>query len=389
MAKILRILNRFNLGGPVYNAANLSAGLAPEFETLLIGGIPETDEISAVFIPENMGVQVECIPEMRRSIKFRQDYRAYQKIRQIIRTFQPDIVHTHASKAGALGRLAAFKEGVPVVVHTFHGHVFHSYFGKAKTMLFKVLERNLAKRSSAVVVISNQQRHELVNQHRIIPKEKAHVIPLGFDLNRFQTNNDQRRAAFRKKYSLPDGKVAIGIIGRLAPIKNHSLFIEVISKLDPKKYVAFIIGDGEERDSIERELKEQNLSFAEAPKYSNEQVCFTSWVTEIEFVLPGLDLVVLTSHNEGTPVSIIEAQAAGIAVVSTKVGGVQDVVLHEKTGFLVAPNDASQFANAVSQLIDSESLRKSFGARGIEHAFSLFTKERLSANMRALYQSLI
>lgn len=389
MPKVLRILNRFNLGGPVYNASYLSADLAPEFETLLVGGLPEADEISATYIAENLSVQVHCIPEMKRSINLKADRKAYLELRKIIRTFQPDIVHTHASKAGALGRLAAFKEKVPVVVHTFHGHVFHSYFSKTKTFVFKSLERYLAQRSSAVIVISKQQHHELVTEHAIIPASKAHIVPLGFDLTRFQNNNEERRHAFRRQFSLHEDTVAIGIIGRFAPVKNHALFIKALSHLTTKNIVAFFVGDGEERLNIEEALRANNISFAPKESYTNENVCLMSWVKEVEMILPGLDIVALTSHNEGTPVSLIEAQAAGVPVVSTQVGGVQDVVIHSKTGLLVAPGDETSFALALSQLIDSKSLRHQFATEGIAHAFAHFTRERLSADLRALYTSLI
>src|SRR6185436_15041835 len=185
MPRILRIINRLNLGGPTYNAALLTKHLAPEFETMLVAGTKMDSEESSEYICQQMGIDFISIPEMSRAINLRKDYTAYQKIKKLIREFKPDIVHTHAAKAGALGRLAAHSMNVPVIVHTFHGHVFHSYFSPLKTKIFLNLERYLAKQSSAIVAISEHQKEELCNKYKIAPSEKFHVIPLGFDLSRF------------------------------------------------------------------------------------------------------------------------------------------------------------------------------------------------------------
>ncbi len=162
MPKVLRIINRFNLGGITYNVTYLSKYMAPEYETMLIGGDKEPGEDSSTFIPEQLGLKPILIPEMKRAISWKDDKAAYNRIKQIIKEFKPDIVHTHASKAGAVGRLAAFNQKVPVVVHTFHGHVFHSYFGAAKTQVYKSVERYLAKKSSAIIAISEKQKQELL-----------------------------------------------------------------------------------------------------------------------------------------------------------------------------------------------------------------------------------
>ncbi|MFI5164756.1 MAG: glycosyltransferase, partial [Bacteroidia bacterium] len=193
MPKILRIINRFNLGGPTYNAAYLTKYLSPEFETLLVGGMKDDSEESSEFILKNLGVDYKILPGMKRSINPYNDFLVYNEIKKIIHEFKPDIVHTHAAKAGALGRQAAYSCKVPVIVHTFHGHVFHSYFGGLKTSIYKTIERNLAKKTTAIIAISEKQKQELVETHRIVPAEKVHVIPLGFDLDRFQENQDEKR----------------------------------------------------------------------------------------------------------------------------------------------------------------------------------------------------
>ena len=228
MPRILRIINRFNLGGPAYNVAYLTKYLAPEYETLLIGGEKEPDEESSLFIFKEMGIEPLVLSEMNRSINILNDIKAYYRIKRIIKEFKPDIVHTHAAKAGALGRLAAYNCKVPVVVHTFHGHVFHSYFGRIKTTIYKNIERFLAKKTSAIIAISEKQKQELCLEYKIAPLEKTAVIPLGFDLLKFSENQIEKREVFRKQYLIEEDEVCIVIIGRLVPVKNHSLFLKAI-----------------------------------------------------------------------------------------------------------------------------------------------------------------
>jgi hypothetical protein len=183
--KILRIINRFNLGGPTYNAAYLSRYMPGEYETMLVGGEKDDSEDSSEFIVKNLGLNPIIIPEMKREVDLKNDFEAYRKIVALIKEFKPDIVHTHASKAGTIGRLAASNMNVKAIVHTFHGHVFHSYFGKMKTIMYKNIERNLARRSSTIIAISDKQKAELSLMHRICEPSKIKVIPLGFDLTRF------------------------------------------------------------------------------------------------------------------------------------------------------------------------------------------------------------
>ena len=225
MPKVLRIINRFNIGGITYNVSYLSKYLEPDYQTLLIGGPEEEGEDSSLYIPERLGLKPKVLSQFQRAINLKADYMAYKEIKKIIKEFKPDIVHTHASKAGAVGRLAAIHCKVPIIVHTFHGHVFHSYFGFFKTEFYKLIERYLAKRSTAIIAISNKQKQELCQKFKIVNENKVHIIPLGFDLTRFTQNKEENRIKFREKYNLKEGQLAIGIIGRLAPIKNHKLFI--------------------------------------------------------------------------------------------------------------------------------------------------------------------
>ena len=266
MPRILRIHNRLITGGPSLNALYLTRYLSPEFETLLVVGEKEHHEQNVDFLAEGMGITPVFIPDMGRSIDPFKDYKAYKKVQKIIKDFKPDIVHTHAAKPGAVGRLAASSLNVPAIVHTYHGHVFHSYFGKLKTNFIINTERYLATRSDALIAVSDQQKNELTNDFHIANENKFKVVPLGFELKKFSENQEEKRKKFRNEFNLEDDAIAIGIIGRLVPVKNHNLFLEGINYLlnkTSKKIKAFIIGDGETRQALEREAGQLNISFSQ------------------------------------------------------------------------------------------------------------------------------
>jgi glycosyltransferase involved in cell wall biosynthesis len=321
------------------------------------------------------------------------DVKAFFEIIKIIRQFKPDIVHTHAAKSGALGRMAAFICGVPVIVHTFHGHVFHSYFHPVKTKIFILIERFLAVISTKIVAISNLQKKELTEDFKICSAEKMEVIPLGFDLLRFTENQEGKRKQFREDYNVAEDEIAIGLVGRLVPVKNHRLFLEVINevkKQTTKKVRFFIVGDGEERANIESYAKELHVDFI-STNFKNEKalLTFTSWIKNVDYVNAGLDIITLTSFNEGTPVSVIEAQASNKPVVSTMVGGIQDVVIENETALLSASGDVNAFANNLLKLVEDDDLRNSFGKKGSQHVLQQYGFKRLAADIERLYDNLL
>jgi glycosyltransferase involved in cell wall biosynthesis len=392
MPKVLRIINRFNLGGPTYNVAYLTKYLEG-YETMLVGGEKDETENSSTFITESLGIEPVIVKEMKRKIDPIQDIEAYKKIKRIIKDYQPDIVHTHASKAGTIGRLAAFSCKVPAVVHTFHGHVFHSYFGKASTTLYKNIERYLAKKSDAIIAISEKQKIELADIHKICSTEKISVIPLGFDLSRFNENIDDKRLSFRQRYNIMDDEICIAIIGRLVPVKNHRLFIESFKRLisqTNKKVKAFVIGDGEVRDNLFDLCSHLGLSFSYVDKpNASAQVIFTSWIKEVDEVLAGIDIVALTSFNEGTPVSLIEAQAGNRPIVTTNVGGIENVVMPNKTALLCENNNIEEFSAALIKLVEMDDLRGKMGMEGRQFVNQNFHYTRLCNDMRQLYDKLL
>ncbi len=377
MPKVLRIINRFNIGGPTYNAAYLTKFLEPNFETLLVGGQKDETEDSSEFILDNLGLKPLLIDEMRREIGFKNDFKAYKKLREIIGDYKPDIVHTHASKAGAVGRLAASRLNVPLIFHTFHGHVFHSYFGKTKTTLYKNIERYLAKKTTKIIAISEIQKQELSSIHNICDPSKIEVIPLGFDLNRFRQDKETKRLTFRNRWGLKDDEIAIGIVGRLVPIKDHNMFLEgakIIAEKTSKKLKFIIVGDGELRKELEEKVSALELN----------NVIFTSWIKNIDEVNAGLDLLCLTSKNEGTPVSLIEAQASGLPIVSTNVGGIENIVKKNENALLCESGDIDQFVKHCSDLIENSNKRNEFSKNG-DHVFQKFHYTRLITDMHELY----
>jgi glycosyltransferase involved in cell wall biosynthesis len=384
MQRILRIINRFNIGGPTYNVAYLSKFLADNYETLLIGGEPDEGEVDSLHVLTDLGLKPRIIPELKRKPNIKEDIRAFLAIRRIIKEFKPDIVHTHAAKAGAIGRLAAISCRVPIVVHTFHGHVFKGYFSPVKTKIYILIERWLAKHSTGIVAISNEQKKDLVEVYKIVKPDKVRIVPLGFDLDQFQKNKEINRKIIREKYELHEDQIALAIVGRLAPIKNHSMFFEalrIVQANTSAKIKVFIVGDGLEREKLEAISRT-------IPQNHRFSIIFTSWIKEIALFNPGMDIFCLTSLNEGTPVSLIEAQAANIPVLSTDVGGVCDVVIANETGFLVPSGDTKEFAKKLLVLIENKNIREKMSQNSGTYVEENYDYRILVSNMKRYYEDL-
>jgi len=380
--KILRIINRFNIGGPIWNVALLTKHLPENYETKLVGGQANVTEASAMEILEKLNITASILPSMSRKLNLTRDLKAFFELRKIIREFKPQIVHTHASKAGFLGRLAAFTSGVPVVVHTYHGHVFESYFGKIKSSLIKHVERLLALKTTAVVAISEAQKKAINEQFRICASSKTHVIPLGFDLTPFHPNAVIRLTA-RKEYQLNDATIAVGIVGRLTPIKNHEMFLNaahLVVSNSPLNYRFFIAGDGEMKTELQEHAELLGIS---------HKVVFTSWIFPMDRFYAAMDLICLTSLNEGTPVTLIEAQAAGIPVISTDVGGVKNTLINHETGLLLSSFDSKELAEKIEYLSTHREKRIQMSKNAHTFAVEQHSYSQLIGRMDNLYQKLL
>ena len=270
-------------------------------------------------------------------------------------------------------------------------HIFHSYFPKWKTQLFINTERFLARRSDAIVAISEQQKTELVKDFRIAQENKFRVIPLGFELNKFCEDQETKRKKFRDEFAVAQDEIAIGIVGRLVPVKNHELFLQGINYVvrnSRKKIRAFIIGDGETRKGLEQKATQLGISFTKGND-KTALLTFTSWRSDIDTINAGLDVIALTSLNEGTPVSLIEAQAANKPVVSTRVGGISDIVKERETALLSDVNDVDAFSKNLLRVVEDDQLRNCLGKKGSEHVKQKFGVERLANDMSALYRELL
>lgn len=382
--RVLRIINRFNVGGPVYNVTYLTKYLPETYETLLIGGCATQTEQDASYILSNHGIQAQILPSMSRSVRIFNDLKTFFILLKLIRTFKPDIVHTHASKAGVLGRIAAKTMGVRVIVHTYHGHVFHGYFNPTITKSIVYIERILGKISTKIITISTAQQQDIVTKYRIVPRNKAVVIPLGFDLSRFE-KSVKNRTELRKQMNLSAHKTAVAIVGRIAPIKNHRLFIDAAAatyKKHPEEFIFYVVGDGELRNEVHDYI-------STTYPWLNSSVIFTSWIADMTQFYPAMDVVCLTSINEGTPVSLIEAQASGIPVISTNVGGVKDVINPNETGIILNEHSAEELSNHLIELHLNRELRIKMSQNARNFVKDRYTYHRLVANVDGLYKTLL
>lgn len=342
--RIMNLIARLNVGGPAVAVTQLTEKLgAPDYESQLVCGTIEPGEGDMTYYAVERGIHPIVIPELGRSLNPIRDIRTLWKVYRLIKTMQPDVVHTHAAKAGFVGRVAAWAAGVPVIVHTFHGHVFRGYFSPRKTQFFIFLERLTARMSDTIITLSDGLRRELAEEYRITRKGRITVLPLGLDLTPF-TRMPRKNGAFRQAHHISPDAPLIGIVGRITPIKNHPLFlqaaVEVRRKLPAAHFV--IVGDGETRAEIEALVDQLSL---------RDAVTFTGWQKDVAQVYSDLEILAISSVNEGTPVTVIEALAACCPVVATAVGGVPDLLDHGKLGKLVTEQTPAALAAAMLECI--------------------------------------
>ncbi len=392
--KILRILNRFCLGGPVHNAVNLSKYIdSDRYDTFLIGGIAEPHEISSEYILDKSGINYRKLKYMRRAISPFYDFIVFIQILRIIFKFKPDIIHTHAAKAGLLGRFAGFLYFRNVkIVHTYHGNVFEGYFSPLKNKIILFIERFLAKKSTKIIAISNLQKNDLLNKYRICNEEKIVVVPLGFDLSKFTENNLEKRNKIRNEFLVEDYELLITIIGRVVPIKNHRLFIDAFIYCKEKsniKIKGLIVGDGSKtKDIINYANKKGMLTSYKTISRKNIDFIFSSWRSDIDSILAASDVVCLTSINEGTPVSIIESMASATASISTNVGGVSDIIENNISG-IVCSMEVNDYGENLLKMIEDHDLRHKLAKNGKNISLENFNYNKLVFNIESLYQKII
>jgi len=396
-AKVVRIIARLNIGGPAIQAVMLTECLAPEeFTSFLISGQISEKEGDMLPYALERNVHPVIFPELGREISSVNDVVVFFKLVKFLRKVRLHIVHTHTAKAGTLGRLAAWVARVPIKVHTFHGHVFSGYFGWGKTKVYILIERVLAFLSDRILVLSEHQRQELVDVYRIAPSHKFQIVPLGFDLEPFFALS----GATQNTQPGQDGlfPLVIGHIGRLVDIKNPFLALDALRLLDSQSTAPFqlwIAGGGPLEVSLKQAAQKEQFSGG---------VRFLGWQHDMAQLYSSLDIVILTSLNEGTPVVLIEAMASGKPFIATEVGGVRDLMVGVgqrvwgrmngeftvyDNGILVSSQDVHGLADALEFLASNPKKRTAMGRAGRELAKAKFTKERLLKDIRSLYGDLL
>jgi glycosyltransferase involved in cell wall biosynthesis len=392
-----------NIGGPSIHVTNLTEGLDKRlFKTKLIIGSLSPNEGDMRFIA-NLDKDVQSfVPELQREINPVKDIVALLKIIKIIFQFKPDIIHSHTSKAGAISRISAtfcnlFRSKKIKVVHTFHGNVLDSYFGKYKTYIILTIERMLAGFTDCIIAISSTQKWHLSKKYKIASSSKISTIRLGFDLIQF-VQAQQFEGQLRKKIGIYEDTLLIGIVGRLAPIKNHKMFLDAAKKYldetDNKKVLFLMVGDGELRQSLDKYCFEIGLK---------DYVFFYGWEKNTPVIYADMDILALTSLNEGTPVSIIEAMAASVPVITTDVGGIKDLLGRFESeqpfvdefkvcerGILCRRNDSISFSKALKFMVEGSFLKdRERIAKTKNFILNNYSTERLIRDIETLYLGLL
>lgn len=387
--RICRVIARLNVGGAALHVIQLTSGLDhldhQRFEQLVVTGMESPGEASLRPQAEQRGVRPLVIPQLGRELAPRDDLVTLAKLYWLFRRWRPDIVETHTAKAGTLGRLAARLAGVPVRIHVFHGHVFHSYFSAPKTRLFLEIERALARTTTRIIALGELQRRELLD-YGVGAPEKVISIPLGLDLAPF-LGATQHHGRLRAELGLTGNGAGtppplVGFIGRLVPIKVPHLFLEAAAQiLERVPQAQFVIAGG-------GELRPQLEAIASRPPLAGH-VHFLGWRDDPAVILADLDVLLLTSDNEGMPTAIIEAMAAGVPVVATRVGGVPGLVEHGVTGLLAPKRDARALAQACIALLEDHALARRMGEAARTAAYPRYDRSTLLATMADLYTSLV
>jgi glycosyltransferase involved in cell wall biosynthesis len=380
--KVLRIIARLNVGGPAIHVILLTAGLDPErYESILISGLEAPEEGNMLDLADEKGVKPIRMAHLGRELHPIRDIVTLWQLVRIIRREKPDIVHTHTAKAGFVGRMAAFLAGVPIVIHTFHGHVLHGYFGPLKTGFFRLAERCMARFSTLIIAVSEQCRRDLL-KYKVSGPDHIRTIPLGLELERFHDKPVGAREEIRKEFHIPQDAFVVGMIARMVPIKKHEdLFraIPIVLQSFPDTYF-LIVGDGERRPFLEELARELNIT---------HRCVFTGFREDQKRVYEAVDLVVLTSANEGLPVAVIEALSAGKPVVSTRVGGVPELIEDGRTGYIVEPENVESIAEGLMKAVSQPEQTQAMGFIAQKETIRKFSIQRLIQDIDLLYQELL
>jgi glycosyltransferase involved in cell wall biosynthesis len=383
--KVLRVIARLNVGGPALHVAYLSAGLAERgYSTTLAAGTVGLGEESMASVARNRGVRIETLTELHREIAPLRDVRATLGLARLIRKERPQILHTHTAKAGAVGRIAALLCGdarPPIIVHTFHGHVLRGYFNPLTAFAFRTLERWLARATTVLVAVSPEVRDDLVRL-RVAPASKFVVVRLGIELEERVRNDPDVRLETRRQLGLDADAFLVGWVGRMTAVKRTEDVLKALRLLVDAGVDAYVclVGDGPDRDDLERAAQELGVV---------KRCLFLGYQNDVARFYDAIDVLLLPSANEGTPVSVIEALAARRPAVATRVGGVSDVLRDGVDGFLVEVDDPEALAARLAELAADPERRAEMGAAGRERVLTRYAVERLVDDVDRLYRSLL
>jgi glycosyltransferase involved in cell wall biosynthesis len=383
--KVLRVIARLNVGGPALHVSYLTQGLADRgYDTTLVAGALARGEESMAYVAEHRGVRVEPLDDLHREISPLRDARAIIRLARIMRRERPVILHTHTAKAGAVGRIAALFAGGArprIIVHTFHGHVLRGYFNPLVALGFRLLERWLARFTTSLIAVSPEVRDDLV-QLGVAPKEKFVVVRLGISLDERVGGNSDVRDETRRVLGVKPETFVVGWVGRMTAVKRTDDVLLAFRRLydDHADSYLCLVGDGPDRAHLERYAHALGVA---------QRCLFLGYQDDVARFYAAMDVLLLPSANEGTPVSVIEALAAGRPVVATRVGGVPDVVRDGTDGFLVEVGDIDGLAAHLVELARDPGRRTEMGERGRARVFERYAVDRLVDDVDRLYRSLL
>lgn len=374
--RIARVIARLNVGGPALHTTLLTRRMSPTWSTTLATGAVSAGELEATHLLERYEIDPVRIPGLGRAPRLYDDVRALGALMSLFRRLRPDLVHTHTAKAGALGRLAAWLTGVPRVVHTFHGHVFHGYFGRLGSALTRLVERALSRTTDRVLAVSEEVATDVTERFRVASADRTQVVPIGLPLDDVAGVRARRRAARAELGIAADVPVA-SFVGRLVPVKEPGVALETWERVRRERpgAVLLVVGGG----PLLEALRGRNVA----------GVRFLGWQSDVRPALAAADVAFLTSRNEGTPVALIEAAAAGLPAVATRVGGVPSVVRDGETGLLAERGDSAGLAAALLRLFGDAALRERLGAAARSHVIARWSTDRLVRDLDALYRELL
>jgi len=372
--RVMRIIARMNVGGPAVQISGLMQRFnSVDFDHRLYTGFCAVDEADYL-VSVATDVKAIRIEGFGRRVSFGGDVKAFISLVKAIRDFKPDIIHTHTAKAGFLGRLASlFSLRKSIRVHTFHGHLLNGYFGSLKRLLVVIAEKSLATTTQQLLAVGDKVREDLLRAG-IGKKEKFRLMPPGLEIGTLPLKTEAK--AF---FALNNNRLQCAFIGRVTQIKRPDRFLDVVSEIKRREVALdfFIAGDGELLEESRKRIAAEKLP-----------VVVLGWQSNIERVLSAADIVVLTSDNEGTPLSLIQAGMAGLPVVATNVGSVAEVVLNNVTG-LITELEVQQIADALENLVNNHALRTQLGKSAQEFTLANFGVQRLVHDHEELYKRLL